>query len=78
MRTVFLTGLDDDLRADLGGDVGLIADVIEKGVAVDYLIYKWTADGNEIKPFLKAHCVDARILEKIADENRYEIKAYDW
>ena len=75
MRTVFLTGLDDDLRVDLGGDVGLLAGVMEKGVGVDYLIYKWTADGKTVKAFLKAHRVD---MDGLTDENRYELTAYDW
>ena len=75
MRQVSLRGLDDNLRADLGGDVGLLVDVMEKGVGVDYLIYKWTADGKTVKAFLKAHRVD---MDGLADENRYELTAYDW
>lgn len=68
MREVILFGLDD----------GLIADVMEKGVCEDYLIYKWKTDGKTLKEFLKEHKVDERVGAEIVDGNRYEITAYDW
>ncbi len=78
MRYVTLFGLDDGVRAELGSDVGLIADVMEKGIGVDYLIYKWKTDGKTLKEFLKEHKVDERVGAEIVDGNRYEITAYDW
>lgn len=78
MREVVLYGLDDGIRAELGSDVGVIADVMEKGEGVDYLIYKWKLDGKTLKTFLKAHKIEERVKARIKDENRYEITAYDW
>lgn len=78
MREVVLYGLDDGIRAELGSDVGVIADVMEKGEGVDYLIYKWKLDGKTLKTFLKAHKIEERVKAGIKDENRYEITAYDW
>ena len=78
MRELILFGLDDGIRAELGSDVGVIADVMEKGVCVDYLIYKWKTDGKSLKTFLKAHKLEGRVKAEIKEENRYEITAYDW
>ncbi len=75
MRQVSIKGLEDGVCKDLGSDVGLLSDVMDKGVGVDYLIYKWTADGKTVKAFLKAHHIDA---EYLSDEKRYELTAYDW
>ena len=78
MRSTTLRGLDDELRYDFGGDVGLIYAVMEIGVGAGALICKAKFKGVDLVKFLKKHAPRCEIIEKINPEYDYELTSYDW
>lgn len=77
MRDVTIKGLNDNVNFNLGGDVGIISDVIEKGYCEDFLIYRLKLNGAELIEFLKQHKCE-EFIESVNIDNEYIITAYDW
>ena len=63
---------------DLGGDVGIICDVMEMGKYVCDLVYEVDMSGEELIAFLKKHRVSTDIIEKITVSDNYTVSAFDW
>jgi len=78
MRETTVRGIDDDVRLDLGSDVGIVAAVIEVADAADGLIYKATLTGGELIALIKKEWRAWQPPCEIKENNRYEITAYDW
>ena len=78
MRSTTIRGLTDGLHFDFGGDVGLIAAVMEVGVGAGDLIYEFKGTGREVLEILRKHVPRAPILDQIVSENDYVLTAYDW
>ena len=78
MRSTTVNGLNDNIRLDLGGDVGLIAEIIENGKAADALIYELELSGAELLELLKRHNINKKIGDMIIAEHTYLVTSYDW
>jgi hypothetical protein len=78
MRKVTVLGLDDNLKADLGRNVELVAAVIEIGKAIDAITFEKQLTGKELKQFILQQNANLAILENIVDNYRYLLTAYDW
>ncbi len=78
MRSVTVKGLDDGVRLELDGDVGLICAVMEIGRVRSDLIYEATLTGRELGELIAGVLRAYSLPEEIKDENRYVITAYDW
>lgn len=78
MRSTIVTGLDDNVYLNLGGDTSIIGEVIELGKCVDYLVYELEINGEELTKFLAKFHIDAEEEIKISENNKYIIKSYDW
>ena len=77
MRSTTIKGLDDGIRIELGGDTSVIGAVMERGKAVDYLIYKLTLTGKELLAFIEEFGLQKKITATIVEENNYELTSYD-
>ena len=77
MRATTIKGLDDGIRIELGGDVSIIAAVMDRGKAVDYLIYKLVLTGKELIAFIQEFHLQSKVTEHIVETNTYELTSYD-
>ena len=78
MRSLTIKGIDDNIKLELGSDVGLICEVIERGRGVDYLIYELDINGEELICLINKYIKNSPVIEKIKRDNRYILRAYDW
>ena len=78
MRSTIIKGVTDNLYANLGSNVDIIGEVIEKGRATDYLIYELELDGAELLEFLAKFRAGDDFAADINLENRYILTSYDW
>lgn len=85
MRKVSLYGIDDKLMCDLSRDVDVIVKIMEIGEAIDAITFKKIFTGIELKSFMKENKIEdvmlknnELLIDKIVDDNKYEVKAYDW
>ena len=84
-RDVIVSGLDDEERFSLGGDVGLVDAVMKTGKHRDALTAELVLTGEELVAFVHKHCLSAfahqyveMVEETVKPQNRYEVTAFDW
>ncbi len=78
MRETILKRYSTGETLSLGGDVGLIGEVMEKGKGIDYLIYQLEILGKDLVTLLKKHTVKNIDISKIIEDERYILTSYDW
>ena len=81
MRSTSVKGLDDGLKLELGGDVSLISEIMERGRGAGELIYKLDVDGAELCAIIRKYklpVIADGLCAKVTPGNRYELTAYDW
>ena len=78
MRSANIKSTKGDLRIELGSDVSIIAEVIEIGRCIDYLIYEAELNGAELIAFLKKFHLEQQYESMIDLDDLYIITAYDW
>ncbi|MBR2023154.1 MAG: hypothetical protein IJ996_01380 [Clostridia bacterium] len=77
MRSTTIKGLDDGVRIELGADVGIIGAVMDRGKAVDCLIYKLVLTGKELLSFIEEFHLQSKVTQTVVETNRYELTSYD-
>ncbi len=86
MRETTIHGVDDDFKYSFGCDVGILCAAIDTARRVGYadeecdvLTHICIIDGKTLISFI---CTNApehqKIIEKIKEENRYKLIAWDW
>jgi len=78
MRKTTVTGLDDNVKLDLGSDTSPLGEVMEIGRAVDSLTYEAEMSGEQLIAFLKKFHLYEKHGDKVILKNRYLLTAYDW
>ena len=78
MRSVVIKAADNGGSFELPSDVGLIAEVIERGFALHELIYELTVKGDELISMLIRLGLYEKVADKINTDKLYTVTAYDW
>lgn len=78
MRYTFVKGIDDGLEIDLGTNVSIICAVMEIGKALDAITFEAEMNGSELLAFMNKFSVGKDFWDKIKEENRYIVTAFDW